>query len=127
MALLIQFDKKHLGFNGLIPLRRGDDWELLAVIQEKKGTYVEVKNLTGHTATGFFKNATGTELATCAILQAECGSVKISLPKSATPNVVLAPEGTSMYVILEDTDGNTVTVEPEYDLLEVKDRGFTTG
>lgn len=126
MALILTINAKHFGPNGLIPLRRGDDWKLAAQIQDKKGNYVDVKDLTSHSATAFFNSATGALPATVNITDAQCGNVEILLPSESTPSINLAPEGSSMYVILEDTAGNTTTVEPQFDVLEVKDRGFTT-
>ncbi len=124
MAKQLVFDKKHYGNDGLIPLRRGDDWVLEGEVVQKSGNYTTAVDLTGASATGWFEGDDGDVTVTPEITNAEAGKVKLTVPASSTSAVKVASEGTSCYLTLSMTEGLT-TVEMTQSDLEIKEREYS--
>lgn len=125
MATFLKLDKKlYSPLTGLVPLRRGDTWNLFGVIVEKYAAYEKPLSLSDvDSASGFFENATGgTLVKAVTIANAAGGQVEIEVPGSETIDVAESPEGVGMYVVLNRA-GEEETVETYDQPLEVKDRG----
>lgn len=126
MSKYVIFDRDQFGSEGLIPLKRGDDWSLRGKIVDLKGTFKDKVNLTGFSATGFFPGTNDSLSQVVEIVCAEEGTFRIDIPASASINAALANNGTTMYITISNTDGKTETVETEEEVLEVRDREFRT-
>lgn len=127
MSLILTFDKKHYNNSQVIPLRINDDWSLDAKVTFKKGTYIEDFDLTNYSASGFFKGVVSEVYLPCQMINAKCGELRMSLAASGTPNVALAPNGTSVYIIVKNTNDNTTqTIETDDEPIEVRLREFRT-
>lgn len=124
MALYLELDKKHYGLSGLIPLKRGDDWELDGKIVDRFSGYRADLDMTSMSATGYFQAASGgTVSAEVTKTDESCGKIKIRLPGELSQGVALSEVGQSIYVILNNgTDDRTVET-PDMPL-EILDRGF---
>lgn len=124
MAKSLVFDRKHFNSDGLIPLKRGDDWSLDFKVVEKKGSYVEDVNLTDLSATAWFPGESSPVTCIPTITDASCGKGRIDLPASATSLVKEALNGTTLYITLSNTGGAVTTVETDQEVAEVRDRDF---
>lgn len=127
MAKYLEFDKKHFGVDGLIPLKRGDDWKLDATIIEELSNYRREVNLTDIDVKVFFPSAsTGSIEATNVVKIDPCGKIELTLAASASTGVALAQNGTSVFARLENLAGHLETVETKFEPIQVQDQGFRT-
>lgn len=128
MAIFLQFAKRELGPNGLIPVKRGDDWKLSAFIVEKYSGYEVEVDMTGASATGYFEAASGGAVArSVTVVDEIAGEILIEADKTFTQNIALDPDGQSVYVVITHPDRGEITAETQIPILEVKDREFFTG
>lgn len=130
MPLIVSLDKKMFSpATGKVPLKRGDDWELVGKIVEKfSGLKGELEvDLTGVSATAYFEAATGGNITkSVTVTDAVCGKFEIDVPKEDTANIALDPDGQSLYAVLDMPAKGLVTAETESAVLEVKDREHFT-
>lgn len=128
MADYIELNKKQYGIDGLVPLKRGDDWMLLGKIVERYSSYKGDKDLTDVvSATAYFEGATGGTIASLvSIDNASCGVISIAVDADDTDDIEESPFGTSFYVVLERAGSQYQTIQT-YDFpLNIQDRGFPT-
>lgn len=126
MALYLQFDKRQAAPSGLIPLKRGDDWQLSGQMVEKYARYQSPLDLTGCSATAYFEgDPSGTVTSVVQVVDELAGLVRIDLPASATPGVALSDSGTTIYTVVTHPTKGTITVENEVPVLEIEDRDFS--
>lgn len=125
MAKFLEFDKKEKNFNGVIPLRKGDQWELEALILDSLGSERLPVNLTDKGVTGFFPAATGGVAVPAMIDSPLEGSIKFTVPPEITTNLKTVNQS-SMYVEISDEGVIDIveTVETRFEPLEILERGF---
>ena len=127
MAKYLEFDKKHYGRDGNIPLTRGDDWSLDGYITEEKGSYSTRLILSGYSATAFFKNdpALSETPIPASVELKECGDLTITIPASSTPNVKIADQGVEIYLELLNGESKKETIYTYNQPIAVREQGFT--
>lgn len=125
MAKILEFDKKQFSINGVIPLKRGDDWSLSGQVLEKYANYKAPLDLSKVTsATAFWPHATGGVIAEAFnVIDNLGGLFNMPVPASDTVNVGLE-DNTSVYATLQHQDLGLITVETEFAVIEIKDRDF---
>src|SRR5438552_1296469 len=106
MAIFLSLDKRQFGPNGLIPLRRGDDWKLVGAIIEKYSNYQKDYSLAAYNgASGFLKadasDDDGLIPMSVSIINAAAGEVQLDLAASATPDVALSEDGIGLYMVFD--------------------------
>lgn len=129
MAKYLEFDPEQIGVGGLIPLRRGDDWRILAALTNSGKFPV---NLTGVAiAVHFPQDITLTDgsdyVADAQILDVESNQIVITVPDTATTGIALSQpggDGLGIFAIMTDAMGKQTTFENAFPILEVKDRDF---
>lgn len=125
MSKFIEFNLDLFGSDGVIPLKRGDDWSLPGHVRLRRGDQVDEVNLAAVTsASAFFPCASGGVVqCAIAIVDSDCGRINISVPKEDSINVQLSDSGMAPFAVLEDPSG-LVTIAPEQPVVQVQDRSF---
>lgn len=124
MAKYIKLDKSQYGKDGVIPLKRGDDWVLTGKIVNRSCGEDLTVDLTGLGMTACLPGADGSTITVDPVaVDAEEGTFTMTVPKAKT--LLTQPSfGTGFYIVLQDNDSNQETVESYDPALEIKDRGF---
>lgn len=124
MSRILKLDKKFYSDDGVVPLFRGDDWNLLGKVVDRAGNYETGVDLSPYSATAYFPSASGGPDLPAMAATGSCGSLTISMPAASTPNVQSNVGGIGAYVVLKDSQGNLTTVPTVDQAIAVLDRGF---
>lgn len=126
MAKFLKLDRKQFSpTTGLLPLYRGDTWNLEGKVVERYAGYETEVDLTGVDVSANFEGPTGSTITTeVTVVDAACGKVAIAVEPADTELVEESEDGAQMYLILTDGDGDEETVPTPDQPLQVRDRGF---